>query len=174
MYEKRVLSNIKDNVYDNLIEYLLETCNRVRFTNRTFGLKKEERKMLFETEKYIKENFLDDLIIKDREIEDMLNYNNYDEYFRSYYIKVTPKLKKYLLSNKNIYAWLNPMYPEDMAFYKDNYCILQSITHEKLCFIYCERKEDFKKYEDMGIQFMKQYLFKEKSSLYIDSYKEPY
>ena len=41
-----------------------------------------------------------------------------------------------------------------MAFFRNGYCFLDSISHEKLCWIYCDTLEEFEILKKMGIQFV--------------------
>ena len=56
---------------------------------------------------------------------------------------------------ESIYDWRYPNFPEDICFYKNGECWLQSIAHEHLCFIYDDSKEikDYIKW--LGFQYIK-------------------
>ena len=45
------------------------------------------------------------------------------------FYKFDEDLVDFLLKNDNLYNWLNPDFPEDIAFFKDGYCWLYSVAH---------------------------------------------
>lgn len=55
----------------------------------------------------------------------------------------TSQCKSLILDQKHkgLFGWLEPDLPEDLCFYAKNKCVLKSIAHEKLCFIYCNNKQ---------------------------------
>ena len=74
-------------------------------------------------------------------------------YYLYHFYRFSAEIKNYLLTNKNLYAWLNPGYPEDISFFKDGYCWLYSVAHEDLCDIYCENEKEYEYLKSIGIQF---------------------
>jgi hypothetical protein len=60
-----------------------------------------------------------------------------------------PELKKV----KGLYDWQVPNLPEDLCFFKNGYCFLRSVAHEKLCFIYSNDKRVKNTLRGMGIYY---------------------
>ena len=58
-----------------------------------------------------------------------------DQYlFDICFYKICPEVENFLLESVNSLYDFNPPYlPEDIAFYKDNYCWFYTVTHEKRC-----------------------------------------
>lgn len=70
----------------------------------------------------------------------------------TYTIKLTDEIKSEILSKKSLYDWHWPNSLEDICFFKDGYCFLETISHEKLCFIYCDDKEEYEYLKSIGIK----------------------
>lgn len=73
--------------------------------------------------------------------------------FQVSFYQFSEKVKKVLLKNHSFYDWLHPNYPEDIAFLKDGYCWLYSVSHERICSIYYDTEKEYQKLVDMGIEF---------------------
>lgn len=56
---------------------------------------------------------------------------------------------------ESIYDWKHPNFPEDMCFYKNRECWLQSIAHEKICFIYDDSRQMKACLKWLGFHFLK-------------------
>ena len=70
-----------------------------------------------------------------------------------YYFKLNTDIKKELILKKSISKWQYPYSMEDISFYLDDYCYLQSISHEDICEIYYDNEEEFKYLKLIGIEF---------------------
>ena len=73
--------------------------------------------------------------------------------YDTYYLKINTETKKEVLSKKSLYDWCFPNSIEDICFFKDGYCFLETVAHEELCFIYCENKEEYEYLKSIGIKF---------------------
>ena len=74
-------------------------------------------------------------------------------------------------ANKNLYNWLNPNYPEDVAFFKDGYCWLYSVAHEDICDIYCTDEAEYDTLKEIGIEFYEnKFEPTAKGQLYFEQY----
>lgn len=104
----------------------------------------------------------------------IVDYNDpldFDKMFDIIFFKTEQEIKKYLLENKDLYAWLNPNYPEDIAFFKDGYCWLYSVAHEEMCDIYCENNEEYEYLKSIGIEFLdNKFISTSKDDLYYEEY----
>lgn len=147
---------IKNEIYEKLLKYAFNKCDTVRFLTRSdqFRFNFCSQKKLKMLEQQLVEKFQDCFLTYKR--DDWWEENNSipDEYYRLHFYKINENLKEYLLSNKNLYAWLNPKYPEDISFFKNGYCWLYSVTHEKICNIYCENEQEYEYLKSIGIKFV--------------------
>ena len=80
----------------------------------------------------------------------LLNKDEFEKMFEVIFLKTSERVKLYLLSNKNMYNWLHPYYPEDLSFFKNGYCWLSTVSHEQECFINCDEKE-FDELKEIGL-----------------------
>lgn len=72
------------------------------------------------------------------------------------FYKFDEDLVDFLLKNDNLYNWLNPDFPEDIAFFKDGCCCwLYSVAHEEMCVIYCSDKKEYEEMKNTEIKFYK-------------------
>lgn len=79
------------------------------------------------------------------------------------FYRTCPEIEKFLLeSAKSLYSFKPPYFPEDIAFYKDEYCWFYTITHEKTSGMYIDSEEDCKRIENMGIKIKKYKINKKK------------
>ena len=70
-----------------------------------------------------------------------------------------------------MYNWLNPNYPEDVAFFKDGYCWLYSVAHEDICDIYCTDENEYETLKEIGIEFYEnKFEQTPKAQLYFEQY----
>lgn len=70
-----------------------------------------------------------------------------------YYIKITDELKDDILKRKSIFDWCFPFNIEDIEFYKDGYCWLFSVAHEKMFNIYCKNEKEYEFLKSIGVNF---------------------
>ena len=90
----------------------------------------------------------------------------------TYFLKLTEPLKKEILDINAIYTWCFPLMLEDISFYKDGYCWLDSVAHEELCFIYCKNEEEYEYLKSIGIEFVEdKFVPTSKDELYYVDYK---
>ena len=71
----------------------------------------------------------------------------------TYSFRLNDELRREILSKKSLYDWRFPNSLEDICFFKDGYCFLETITHENLCFIYCDNKEEYEYLKSIGVKF---------------------
>lgn len=163
---------IENEIYKKLIDYAFVKSNTVRFMTRNDGLSPERKKKLISIENQFKKDLKKSFITKKPNEEwHKLNCYPTDIYYNYYYFQTTTEVKDYILSNQNLYAWLNPEYPEDIAFFKNGYCWLYSVAHEKLCHIYCENEEEYKYLKSIGIEFEEDdYVSIDINELYFENY----
>lgn len=149
-----VKKNIKDETYQKLINYAYSKCDTVRFITRNDGLDEKQKYKLKSLENNLLRKLKKDFICVSEDPE-WLKYNDYPSnlYYLYHFYHFSDEMKNYLLTNKNLYAWLNPNYPEDISFFKDGYCLLYSVAHENLCNIYCENEKEYKYLKLIGVNF---------------------
>ena len=147
--------NIKRNKYNKLIEYLLGFCDTLVFQAPNFFKlfdddNVDEYTKYEDVDFYIDggiDNFNDykkqierhvELIADDilSKYEDITYYGNKCNYvLEVYVVKISDNTHEFLKICNSLYDWRYPRLPEDLCFFKTGKCILETITHEKLCFI---------------------------------------
>lgn len=125
-------NSIKDAVYEELIKHAFNKCNVVMFVSKEIGFNDNDitilRKNMAELENRFKNDFISQAKrpswVFSKNINDNNTYSNekFNNLFKVYFYKSSDALKKYLLSNCDLYNWLNPKYPEDIAFFKNGIC----------------------------------------------------
>ena len=176
-----VKNEIKDTTYIKLIEYASKKCDTVMFVTVPWHYKRAERREqeailknttdIFERE--LKKDFL-----KKRDdgqwvftIEESGVPGASDHGFGIYFYKFSDTLTDFLLTNKNLYEWNNPYYPQDISLFKNGYCWLYSIADEDMCFIYCENEEEYEYLKSIGVEFSKtEFVPTPKKDLYFEKY----
>ena len=82
------------------------------------------------------------------------NFGNEQVYLNDiYYLILNDELKSEILSKKSLYDWHYPNSLEDICFFKDGYCFLETVAHEGLCFIYCDNEAEYEYLKSIGIKF---------------------
>lgn len=104
-------------------------------------------------------------IFVDEEIEkNSYKYNNKYLFDICFYRK-SNKLKNFLLKSANsLHEFLPPYLPEDISFFKNGYCWLETVTHEEIYTINIKNKEEYEKLISMGIklnEYDEKYINKE-------------
>lgn len=165
---KVINEEIKNETYEELIDYAYKKCDAVMFVFRKDGFGNHEIKTLEDTESKLEKQFNSFLLHKFNRpswvFSTVLNdtySNKYSEYefeklFQIQFYKFADCIKDYLLSNKNLYKWLNPKYPEDVSFFINERCWFTSITHEEMCDIFVESKEEYEYLKSIGIEFLEE------------------
>lgn len=174
---------IKNITYEKLIEYYCQKCDTVMFVADQRGFQSEARKELIKNME-IMEDKLQNSIIKiihrpfwtfhlcayDETSNPRVKEEEFPNLFNIYFYKTSDEVKEYLLSNKDIYKWINPKYPEDIAFFKNGWCLLSTTIHERIFYIEVENKEEYEYLKSIGIEFeekefeptLKKYMYFEK------------
>lgn len=159
--------SITNDIYHKLIEYSFSECDTIMLVFRKDGLDDNKINCLNNTIAKLKQKF-GKYVLKTRNGGHWVftkvgnrecgfakeDPPGFDDLFEIIFLKTTPELKEYILENHDLYAWLNPKYPEDISFFKDRYCWLYSIAHEELCFIYCKDEEEYEYLKSIGIEFV--------------------
>lgn len=98
--------------------------------------------------------------------EPEMTLEEFQKQFTIYFYKFTEEVKEYLLSNLKIFTWLNPRYPEDVSFFRKGECLFYTITHEEICDIVVENKEEFEYLKSIGVKFLeKEYASLDKKNI---------
>ena len=88
----------------------------------------------------------------------ILKKDNYSKYLpdfpltTTYYFKINDLLKKEIFNKKSLFDF-DMFSVEDVCFFNGHKCLLETITHEELCWLYCYSEEEYKLYKGMGIKF---------------------
>ena len=173
----QVIGDIKGKIYEDLVRYASKRCDAVMFVFSKVAFRDEQLLLLEITKNKVKEQ-LKESILKVREGDHWVFTG------RSYYLpgdaidateiqfyKFDDTLTDFLLTNKNLYNWLNSNYPEDVAFFKDGYCWLYSVAYEDICDIYCTDEAEYDTLKEIGIEFYEnKFEPTAKGQLYFEQY----
>ncbi len=176
-----IINEIKNEVYKKLIDYAFEKCDAIMLVSHPLGLTDEEVKLLNKNIKELQEKFKLSIykIRHDNHWVYSAAYKGPGKYlpsemknqFNIMFYKLDNSIKEYLLTNKDLYNWINPDYPEDISFFKNGYCWLYSVAHEEMCDIYCESNEEYEYLKSIGIEFFeKKFEPTPKKYLYYEDY----
>ena len=80
------------------------------------------------------------------------------------------EIEGYLMKPGGYLKWRYPYYPEDLSFFKDNYCWAYANSHEEYVEIIPENEEEYQKFLDMGIEFDNEYDAGKKEELFFEEY----
>lgn len=156
-YHKHVCitSEIQDNAYDELMNWLESKCDSFSFCLPHFGKvvvtesnadiypeyeigyveEDEESKKDYEQYRRIVQKYLENIseyIIENYvDIEYCETISGYEK--EIFIIKFNNITKKFFENVKDLYGWLYPEFPEDLSFYIDGELYMRSIAHEKYC-----------------------------------------
>ncbi len=70
-----------------------------------------------------------------------------------YFLNINSQTRKMLSEKENLYSWIYPSSIEDLCFLKNGHYWLESVAHEKLCFIYCKDEAEYGYLKSIGIVF---------------------
>ena len=172
-----VMNVITDEMYEKLIEYASKRCDAVMFVFCKVPFRGEKLMELEETKSKVKKK-LEKSFLKDREGNEWVYTGTYYPWVGNkkmgsniLFYKFDENLVEFLLKNDNLYNWLNPNYPEDVAFFKDGYCWLYSVAHEDICDIYCTDEAEYDTLKEIGIEFYEnKFEPTAKGQLYFEQY----
>lgn len=182
-----IKGKIENEQYKRLIKYAFQKSDAIMFVFRKDGFNDQQISKLEKTSNDLKTEFKD-YILKIRNgaywVFTKVGYSklgiynskfkdqpNFDKLFEVLFYKTNKELEEYVLSNSNLYSWLNPYYPEDISFFKNGYCWLYSIAHEELCDIYCENEEEYNYLKSIGIEFIdNKFIETSNNNLYFENY----
>lgn len=177
-YNEDKLEIIYKKFHDNELIFDKDYVNRWENSNYDSYLKELNRHSVITSSimNYIYEintnnwiNKYKDIIIKKNEI--LLNSGVHHSTI--YYLKLNNEIKNELILKNSIFNWCYPSSIEDICFFKNGYCWLYSVTHEKICDIYCENKEEYEYLKSIGIEFLNDdFVPTPKDKLYFENYIE--
>ena len=146
--------DISQKQYSDLILYLLKKCEFFTFCLPDFG------KLIRVSDGERTAQRLDDgsafISYKNKvmpEIEKLSTHlvqvyeseiyglNEYDREREIYVVKIDDSLDASFFDNHSLYDWRYPDFPEDICFYKDGKCFMETVAHEQLCFFYFADEE---------------------------------
>ena len=67
--------------------------------------------------------------------------NGYDREREIYVVKIDDSLDVSFFDNHSLFDWRYPDFPEDICFYKEGKCYMETVAHEQWCFFYSADEE---------------------------------
>ena len=175
---KRYSDSFLDDIYNQFKDEIAKEFNKKNFehldrNNQAIVIKNSIMWLIYESVfnswiyKYQKHIIFEkDHIIKEGYLSKKIRHST------TYYLEPVFELKNELLNRKSIYNFIFPTSLEDLCIFKDEYCWLYSVAHEKICDIYCENEEEYNYLRSIGIEFEEDYFIplseKEKKNLYYE------
>lgn len=174
MKEYRIYGDIKDKKYLSLIGYLLKRCDVFTFylPNTDKRIITEKNVELFSGyEKFFPEYKIGHIeianncerfkqykyAVKERlkwvsknllKVYEDVEYAGsiYQYVFEIYVVSIDDtNMVGFLSASEGLYSWRAPDEPEDLCFFSKGRCVMRSVAHEKLCFLYTD-DPDIKKH----------------------------
>lgn len=167
-----VFEDIRGEKYQRLIAYLLNKCDTFTFCLPDFG-----KRAYFHHEsgsfldKYYVSSLDDGLpfqtyktrvapkveLVKDhlRKVFCDIKYctNLYDREREIYVVKIDSSLNADFFASDGLSEWRYPNFPEDICFYKNGQCFIETVTHEQCCFFYLEDDDLLKLLDNLDIEY---------------------
>lgn len=146
---------IKFEKYELLIDLISELSDTVAFRipNREKAIEKDsDGENMAEFDGCKKR--MAELFEKARIDGEILNsYETDDGCFEVYVLLLSEKVKSFLEKSRSLYRWKYPRRPEDLCFFKNGKCVMKSVTHEKRCFLYVDKRKILNILERGGFRF---------------------
>lgn len=143
-----ITGNIKDDQYNQLIEYAFRTSDYFMLVYCGYGrpYKKNVKK--------IKEALKSCLVKKrhDSVWPGTKSYSDKKYNFDICFYKTDNTAKSIILQAESILAWEYPKYPEDICFFRKNKCWLFTVAHEEIIGIVHETMEDLSFLESIHVE----------------------
>ncbi len=157
-----IFEKINGNAYDKLIALLLKKCDTFTFALPNFSKETvtEKNHVMFPEKEigdveYVENgtNFdayqkrvapkielIRSHIVKEYcDVEYGTSLYGYEH--EIYVVKIDESLNMAFFENEGLHEWLYPNYPEDLCFYRNGICFLETVAHESYTFLYCEDEE---------------------------------
>lgn len=151
MNDSKIFNDAYKTKYEtNLYKIGYESFEKIKVDNRKKYIEESIQWFVYDsmTSNWIKEN--QNIILKTQN----KTLNNSIKHSTIYYIKLTDKLKNEILSKRTLFDWQWPISLEDISFYCKECCLIHTITHEKLCEIFCENETEYEYLKSIGINFL--------------------
>ncbi len=140
----------------------------------TYIIKKRKYYIVSKILNYIYEKSIKNWITVHK--KDILNikinkFDNGNVYSKVYYMKLTDELKKEILSKKSFYNFKFPYFLENISFFKNGYCYLNTIAHEEICEIEITDEEEFEYLKSIGLKFdSNKFISTKEENLFYEDY----
>lgn len=141
---------IENPVYNLLITYLHNCCDVATFSLCDFheGFDAYESRM----EELFAASSLNKFII--RKYWDSEYCNSVSGYsYEIYVVSLSKETIRFFMLGLGLYNWLFPYLPEDLCFYRNGKCFLESISHERICRIYSDDEHIKAMLRKIGLNF---------------------
>lgn len=147
--------SIFDDNYKNAYEsntYGIDSIvfEKIKFNNRKIYIQESIQWYIYDllTSVWLKNNQNNILQKQIRHLKSADNYNIV------YYIKLTDELRNEILNRGSLFEWKWPTTLEDISFFNNGYCWIHTVSHEKICEIYCESVKEYEYLKSIGVNFL--------------------
>lgn len=154
-----VNSEISDELNKKLINIMYNYCDAFSFhlTNNFKTCRSIEGLSESDGNKYLKYknnllpiiNEFSNYVLTNYKSLDYLGFHYYNK-LEVYVIKFNKYTKDILIKSKGILSWKFPNMPDDLCFFSNGVCLLRSVAHENLIFLYTKDEALKKKLTDAG------------------------
>lgn len=151
--------NISDEMNSKLINIMYNYCDAFSFHLTNYFKTCRSVKCLndFDGKKYLKYKSNLQPIIDEFRNYILTSYNSLEYLGFQYYNKLEIFVVKFceytrniLIESKGILSWKFPNMPDDLCFFRNGVCLLRSVAHENLIFLYTNDKVMRKELTDEG------------------------
>lgn len=148
---------IKGDAYKKVISFALENSDAVMLIFQNYG--QPFKKRIQEIRKKLKP-FRVASRNNHKKSDDGFEWPetvSWDEYslIHADVYRLSPEVKKYILSADNIFSWIYPERPEDISFFSKGECWLSTTAHEGFCDIFDHEYEMECLLGSLGMDYLK-------------------
>ena len=190
----QIISKIEASQYHKLIDYLFSKCDIFTFQVANYY----QEYLTYKNTKYFLHCDLNNYTNEedcDQYIEYKTRIMKYIDQFKNFFIaeyvdveyigygvstykreikvvKLDKSLVDILKTTNGLYDWKFPNMPEDLCFYSKGKCLLSSVAHEGLCFIYADTEETVSAIKEIGLDYVLDYSNREIPELVLENKTE--
>lgn len=145
-----VIGEIKGGNYKKFASFALANSDAIMLIFQNYGHPKEIRHMLKPFRIASRNNHKNGE--KGFEWPNTITYTDTSLIHADVY-RLSPEVKAFVLSADDIFSWMYPNLPEDISFFRQGKCWLDTTAHEKYCNIYAHETEIAQLLDSMEIEY---------------------